>query len=64
MKAPLSSARFSPGFTLIELLTVIAIIAVLMGLLFPALSSVKNSAKKARAKNDAVQIVNAVSVRY
>lgn len=52
------------AFTLIELLTVIAIIAVLMGLLFPALSGVKNTARKAQAKNDALGIVNAVKAFY
>lgn len=52
------------AFTLIELLTVIAIIAVLMGLLFPAISGVKETAKKAQAKNDAVGILNAVKSYY
>jgi prepilin-type N-terminal cleavage/methylation domain-containing protein len=52
------------GFTLIELLTVIAIIAVLMGLLFPAISSVKETARKTQAKNDVMQIVNAVKSYY
>lgn len=53
-------ARSARGFTLVELLTVIAIIAVLMGLLFPAVGGVKDAARKAQAKNDLVQIVAAV----
>lgn len=63
MKFP-PAQRQSRAFTLIELLTVIAIIAVLMGLLFPAVSSVKESARKAQAKNDATQIVTAVKAYY
>jgi prepilin-type N-terminal cleavage/methylation domain-containing protein len=55
---PVSSKR--AAFTLIELLTVIAIIAVLMGLLFPALSAVKENARKVQAKNDIANIVAAV----
>ena len=46
------------AFTLIELLTVIAIIAILMGLLFPVLSSAKNSARRQAA---AVGIRNIVA---
>lgn len=42
------------------MLVVIAIIAVLMGLAFPAFQSVQNSAKRTQAKNDLVQIVTAV----
>ncbi|HEX5175388.1 MAG TPA: type II secretion system protein, partial [Chthoniobacteraceae bacterium] len=55
MKHRADSASF--GFTLIELLTVIAIIAILMGLLFPAVNAVKENAKKVQAKNDVTQIV-------
>ncbi len=52
------------AFTLIELLTVIAIIAILMGLLFPAMNSVKEAARKTQAKNDETQIVTAIKAYY
>jgi prepilin-type N-terminal cleavage/methylation domain-containing protein len=52
------------AFTLIELLVVITIIAILMGLLFPAFQGVQNQAKKAQAKNDLAQIVTAVNAYY
>ena len=57
---PSTSLRKPPAaaFTLIELLTVIAIIAILMGLLFPVLSSAKNQARRQSA---AVAIRNIVS---
>jgi prepilin-type N-terminal cleavage/methylation domain-containing protein len=48
------------AFTLVELLTVIAIIAILMGLLFPAIGVVKDQAKKAEAKTACANIVAAV----
>jgi prepilin-type N-terminal cleavage/methylation domain-containing protein len=57
MKKP--SCRRS-AFTLIELLVVIAIIAVLAGLAFPAVNGAIEAAKKAKAKNDVVQIVTAI----
>jgi prepilin-type N-terminal cleavage/methylation domain-containing protein len=48
------------AFTLIELLTVIAIIAILMALLFPAVNAIKDTARKAVARNDMTHIVTAV----
>jgi len=52
------------AFTLMELLVVITIIAVLMGLLFPVIAAVRNSANKAQASNDVVNIVTAVKAYY
>lgn len=52
--------KTSRAFTLIELLIVIAIIGILMGLLFPAVNGVLNTAKRTTSKNDAVQIANAI----
>ncbi len=49
----------SHGFTLVELLTVIAIIAILMGLLFPAIGVVKEQARKAETKTACTGIVAA-----
>jgi len=49
---------------LIELLTVIAIIAILMGLLLPALNAAKNAARKSQAKNDITNMVTAVKAFY
>jgi prepilin-type N-terminal cleavage/methylation domain-containing protein len=48
------------AFTLIELLVVISIIAILASLAFPAVNGAMDSAKKAQAKNNAVQIATAV----
>jgi len=39
------------GFTLVELITVLAIISLLVGILLPALTAVKNSAKEAKQKS-------------
>jgi len=57
-------SRTKNGFTLIELITVIAIILILMGLLFPAIGGIKDSAKKVQAKNDITNIVTAVKAYY
>ncbi|MBA7642647.1 hypothetical protein ES703_50347 [subsurface metagenome] len=42
------SKKFLTGFTVVELLTVLAIIAVLMGILIPTVSFVRNTAKEAK----------------
>jgi prepilin-type N-terminal cleavage/methylation domain-containing protein len=52
------------GFTLIELLTVIAIIAILMALLFPAISPTKLNALKAKAAGDIRNLVTAVTAYH
>lgn len=56
---PLSPRK--SAFTLIELLIVIAIIGILMSLLFPAVNSAIDAARKAQAKNDVVQIATAIT---
>lgn len=59
MIAPSTSSR--RAFTLIELLVVISILAILMGLLFPAVTGALENAKKTQARNDAVQIATAIN---
>lgn len=52
------------AFTLIELLTVIAIIAILAGLLFPAIRSALRKAEVAQAKTDIKAIETAIRGYY
>jgi prepilin-type N-terminal cleavage/methylation domain-containing protein len=57
-----SSSRHA--FTLVELLIVIAIIAILITLLFPAADAAFEQARRTKAKNDAVQIANGLTAYY
>ena len=52
------------AFTLMELLIVIAILGILMGLLFPAVSGAMESARRSQAKTDCINIVNAIKSYY
>jgi prepilin-type N-terminal cleavage/methylation domain-containing protein len=52
------------AFTLIELFTVMAVVAILFGLAFPAFIAVMERARKTQAKNDLTQILTAVNAYY
>jgi prepilin-type N-terminal cleavage/methylation domain-containing protein len=52
------------AFTLIEILVVMTLIAILMGIGYPAFTSVMEQARKTQAKNEEQQIVAAVNAFY
>jgi prepilin-type N-terminal cleavage/methylation domain-containing protein len=52
------------GFTLIEMLTVIAVIAILVGILYPALRSIRDGPKKAAARADIRKLQMAIQSYY
>jgi prepilin-type N-terminal cleavage/methylation domain-containing protein len=62
--SPLRRRGSVAAFTLLELLVVISIIAILMGLLIPVISTIMDRARRADAKTTSQSIVTAVKAYY
>lgn len=54
----------SRGFTLIELLVVILIIAIMLAMIFPAITAIRRAASVRKATGEAQQLANAIKQYY
>jgi len=60
-KRRLNPVEWRRGFTLIELMVVVVIIAILMGLVLPAITGVRTRAREAQVTNDISQLEKAIT---